>query len=281
MSKYLICKKQSEKNVNSKTNEESRQRMNTLYLVCSRSCMNQMEIPYLLNNSPDLHGESKAGEHYAEYMLNGESIDHEPGPLGKVRVHDDYWNLTSSEKEQYYNFDIRNELEITEEQLDGLLNLIEDKSIALVLHAQNLDFVFEWSRAKPVILINAVIGDWDRNIETWAAREYNYLMEDDENANFSGYDHVWPGSPEVANEFISRMHMDRELEDEDTDRLIKQEQWMKRPEIYTLWDTVGITPPDKEWIDAYIEDYDAHQEFNLELEAELRLEYDGHEYRYT
>ena len=60
--------------------------MNTLYLVVSRSCINQMEIPYLLNNSPDLHGESSPGQHWAGYELDGNPIDHEPGPLGKVRV---------------------------------------------------------------------------------------------------------------------------------------------------------------------------------------------------
>lgn len=249
--------------------------MNTLYLVCSRSCMNQMEIPYLLNNSPDLHGESKAGEHYATYELDNNPIDHEPGPLGKVRVHDDYWNLSDEDK-QWYNFDIRNEMEITEDQLNGLLNIIEDKSIALLLHAQNLDFVFEWSRAKPVIVINTIIGDWDRNIETWAAREYNYLMEDEKNANFSGYDHVWPGCEEVAEEFIGRMHMDKELENQDADRLIKQVQWMRAPEIYTLWDSVGIQPPQSEWVDAYLEDYASMQEHEVDLLVELRLAYDGH-----
>ena len=53
--------------------------MNTLYLICSHSCMSQMEVPYLLNNSPMLHGESQAGEHWASYELNGKQVDHEPG----------------------------------------------------------------------------------------------------------------------------------------------------------------------------------------------------------
>jgi len=253
--------------------------MNTLYLVCSRSCINQMEIPYLLNNSPDLHGESKAGEHYAGYELDGQPIDHEPGILGKVRVHDDYWNL-SEEDFQYYNFDVRNELNITTDMLDNLLNIIEDKSIAVLLHAHNLNDIWKWSRDKPVIVINTKIGDWEGNIETWAPREYNVLMEDDRNANYSGTDHAWPGCEEVAAEFVSRMHLDSELGREQADRLVTQSQWMIAPDIYTLWDTVGIAPPSKEWIDAYLQDYTEHQEYNHDLLVELRIAYDNHTGRY-
>lgn len=242
--------------------------------------MNQMEIPYLLNNSPDLYGESHAGEHYAGYELNGEPIDHEPGPLGKVRVHDDYWNLSGLDR-RYYNFEIRNELNISIEQLDGLLNLIHDKSIAVLLHAHNLEDIWAWSRAKPVILINAVITDWEDNIETWAAREYNYIMEDDRNANFSDADHHWPGCEAVADAFVARMHLDQDHQKREADRTISQPQWMRAPEIYTLWDTVGITPPSKEWIDEYLTDYKAHQEYNHELLAELRLAYDSHPNRYS
>lgn len=254
--------------------------MNTLYLVCSHSCMNQMEIPYLLNNSPDLFGNSKAGEHYAMYELDGKPIDHEPGPLGKVRVHDDYWNIID-EDNQWYNFDVRNALEITEEQLDGLLNLIENKNIAVLLHAHNLKFIWQWSRAKPVIMINATIGDWDKNIEYWAQREYNYLMEDDRNANYSGVDHAWPGCDQVAEDFIGRMHLDREWAEKEADRTITQVDWMRAPEIYGLWDKIGIASPSKEWIDAYLEDYNNHQEFEVDLLTELRLAYDGHKNRYT
>ena len=100
--------------------------MNTLYLICSHSCLSQMEVPYLLNNSPMLHGESQAGEHWASYELDGKEVDHEPGPLGKIRVHDDYWNISDEDRE-WYNYDIRNTMEISTEQLDGLLNLIKDK----------------------------------------------------------------------------------------------------------------------------------------------------------
>lgn len=245
---------------------------NTLYLVCSHSCMNQMEIPYLLNNSPELRGESGPGQHWAGYELNGEPIDHEPGPLGKVRVHDDYWNL-DWEDQKWYNFEVRNALEVTEEQLDGLLNISAKGNIALLLHAHNLDDVWRWSRDKAVIVINAVIGGWDQDIETWAAREYNYLMEDERNANYSGYDHHWPGCDKVAEAFVARMHLDAEWAKHDADRLIKQPQWMRAPEIHTLWETVGIEPPAPEWIEAYLKDYAEHQEHNVELEKELRDAY--------
>lgn len=247
--------------------------MNTLYLVCSHSCMNQMEIPYLLNNSPDLHGTSGVGQDWAGYELDGKEIDHEPGPLGKVRVHDDYWNLDNEDK-QWYNFDVRNTMTLTKEQYDGLLNLTDKYSIALLLHAQNIDDVWQWSRNDPVIVINPIISEWEGNIESWAAREYNYLMEDDRNANYSGYDHAWPGCEEVAKMFKQRMAYDQEIAQRQSDRLIKQPQWMRAPEIYTLWESVGISPPNKEWIDAYLEEYNSKQEHNVDLQIELREEYD-------
>ena len=248
--------------------------MHTLYLVVSRSCINQMEIPYLLNNSPDLHGTSGPGEHWAGYELNGQPIDHEPGPLGKVRVHDDYWNLDAEDKE-WYNFDIRNEMHISEEQLNGLLNISNKYSIALLLHAQNYDDIWAWSRTQNVIIVNPVISHWEDNINTWAAREYNYLMEDDRNANYSGYDHVWPGLDEVADAFVQRMNFDDHIATWDSDRLIKQPQWMRTPEIYTLWDSVGIQSPQSEWIDAYIDDYNKHQEYEINLIKELKEAYNA------
>jgi len=246
--------------------------MSTLYLVISQSCINQMEIPYLLNNSPDLHGNSSAGEDWAGYELNNEPIDHEPGPLGKIRVHDDYWNIDNEDK-QWYNFDVRNTMHITTETLDGLLNISKKYSIALLLHAQNYEDVWKWSRTQNVIIVNPVISDWEENVNTWAAREYNYLMEDDRNSNYSGFDHVWPGTAEVASIFKDRMDYDKEIEAWESDRLIKQPQWMRSPDINTLWESVGLTAPSDEWVDAYIADYAAHQEHEQTLVDELKEAY--------
>lgn len=239
-----------------------------------------MEIPYLLNNSPDLHGTSGPGEHWATYELNGEPIDHEPGPLGKVRVHDDYWNLDYKDNE-LYNFDVRNDLNISDEKLDKLLGLIEDKNIAVLLHAHNLEDIWAWSRSKPVIMINCTIGEWKDNIENWAMREYNYLMEDERNANFSDAEHAWPGCDAVADHFVARMHLDSEWKEKQSDRSITQVDWMQKPDIYSLWDKVGIQAPSKEWIDAYLEDYATHQEYNNDLLVDLRLAYDNHQNRYN
>ena len=47
-------------------------------------------------------------------------------------------------------------------------------------HAQNYKFIWKWSRNKLVIITsNTIIGDWDMDIENWAMREYNDIMEDD------------------------------------------------------------------------------------------------------
>ena len=79
---------------------------------------------------------------------------------------------------------------------------------------------------------------------------------------------------EVAQKFISRMQYDSEIAERNSDRLIKQPQWMRAPEIYTLWDSVGIEPPQSEWIDAYIDDYNKHQEYDMEMVNQLKDEYD-------
>ena len=71
--------------------------LKNLYLICSHSCMSQMEVPFLLNNSPNLWGSCDPDENWAEYDLPqlDTSIDCEPGPFGSVRVHDDYWKDSS------------------------------------------------------------------------------------------------------------------------------------------------------------------------------------------
>jgi len=242
--------------------------MNTLYLICSHSCMSQMEIPYLLNNSPMLHGDSQAGEHWAGYELNGEQIDHEPGPLGKIRVHDDYWNI-SDEDNKWYNYDVRNTMSITTEQLDGLLNLVTDKSISVLLHAQNYEDIWKWSRGHPVLLVRTAIDEWDGNIVSWAAREYNYLMEDDYNNNHSDYDHAWPGVEETVDQYVAKIKYNNEIRDVEADIILNQSQWLTLSGLETLWDTVGIDSPEQAWIQQYYEDYQSHQEIDHKLAKEL------------
>ena len=249
--------------------------MNTLYLICSHSCMSLMEVPYLLNNSSMLHGNSTAGEHWAGYELNGEQIDHEPGPLGKIRVHDDYWNI-SDEDSKWYNYDVRNTMEITKEQVDGLSNLITDKSIAILLHAQNYEDIFAWTRGLPVLLVRTAIDEWDGNIVSWTAREYNYLMEDDKNANYSGYDHTWPGIDTIVDRYATSKKYSCETGDNPTsDLVLNQSQWLTLAGLNTLWDSVGIDAPDQAWIDAYYKDYQEHQEINAELAKELTDAYNA------
>lgn len=249
--------------------------MNTLYLICSHSCMAQMEIAYLLNNSPELYGESNAGENYATYQLDGKDIDYEPGILGKVRCHDDYWNLTDYEK-QYYNFEIRNTLEIREDQLDGLLNISKSKSVALLLHAHNTKDIWRWSRKNYAVVVNATIGDWDMDIENWAMREYNDIMEDDRNANYSEQNHIFPGTQDVILNFVHKMRIDREWKDKNSfDYSIEQVDWMRSPEIYNLWEKVGLQPPSKKWVDEYLIDIKSKQEYNTQLLNDIRLEYDS------
>ena len=227
--------------------------MNTLYLICSHSCISQMEVPYLLNNSPMLHGESQAGQHWASYELDGKAIDHEPGRLGKIRVHDDYWNI-SDEDSKWYNYDVRNAMEITTEQLDGLLNLIHDevdgchKSIAVLLHAQNYRDIWKWSRNLPVVLIRTAIDEWDGNIVSWAAREYNHLMEDDRNANYSNDNHNWPGIEEIVNKYIAKVKYNNEIDEIEGDIILSQSQWSTLEGLDTLWDSIGIDTPDQNWI---------------------------------
>jgi len=230
--------------------------------------MSQMEVPYLLNNSPMLHGESQAGEHWASYELNGKEVDHEPGELGKIRVHDDYWNI-SDEDNKWYNYDVRNTMEITTEQLDGLLNLIESKSIAVLLHAQNYKDIWKWSRILPVIMIRTAIDEWDGNIVNWAAREYNYLMEDDANNYHSEYNHAWPGVDIIVKEYNSKKQYNNDIDDCEGDIILNQSQWSTLEGLNTLWNTVGIDAPDQNWIHQYYEDFQNHQEIEEELAKEL------------
>jgi hypothetical protein len=227
-----------------------------------------MEVPYLLNNSPMLHGESQAGEHWASYELDGKEIDHEPGELGKIRVHDDYWNISDVDN-QWYNYNVRNTMNISNDQLDGLLNLIETKSIAVLLHAQNYKDIWKWSRGIPVIMIRTRIDEWDGNIVSWAAREYNYLMEDERNANYSKDDHAWQSTETIVSNFNAKKQFNNEINDDEGDITLNQSQWSTLDGLNTLWDTVGIDSPDQNWIHQYYEDFQNHQEINKELAKEI------------
>lgn len=101
--------------------------MNTLYLVCTCGVSNDFEICNILNTSPELT---------------------------------DIKNLTDYDK-QYYNEEVYTELEIREDQLDAMLNITQDKSIALEIHAKNIQDVFMWSRDKFVVVLSLVAGDYE------------------------------------------------------------------------------------------------------------------------
>ena len=143
-----------------------------------------------------------------------------------------------------------------------------------MLHAQNYEDIWQWSRNLPVIMIRTSVDNWDGDIVSWAAREYNYLMEDDRNANYSDDDHSWPGIETIVDNFISKKQFNNGVHDEDAphnhgDILLQQSQWSTMSGLNTLWDSVGIDKPDQNWIHQYYEDFQNHQEINQELAKEL------------
>lgn len=250
-----------------------------LYLVCSHSCMSQMEIPYLLNNSPDLHGTSSVGQHWATYQLAGEVVDGETGPLGTVRVHDDYWNLTAADR-NWYNFQVRNQLNISVQQLDGLLNISQAHgNIALLLHAHNVADIYHWSRDHNVTVITTSIGEWESDIEYWAMREFNQIMQDDRNANHSTADHSWPGISGIVQAYLHRRNVDQHWQSLPCDVHLQQSQWQRMPDLYQLWDLVGITAPYTNWITDYYQEFQERQQYNTELLHQLRHAYEQHPQR--
>jgi hypothetical protein len=250
--------------------------MSHLYLVCSHSCMSQMELPYLLNNSPELHGTSGVGQHWATYELNGAPVDGENGPLGTVRVHDDYWNLDMQDR-VWYNFDIRNAMNISRQQIQGLLN-ISDRygKIALLLHAHNVRDIYKWTRELPVTLITTSIGEWESNIEYWAMREFNEIMEDDANANYSTDNHNWPGIDGIVEAYLHRRNVDETWRILPCDIHIQQAQWQRLPDLYNLWEHVGVAAPAADWIDDYYQEFQSKQVYNTPLLTELRSAYERH-----
>ena len=93
-------------------------------------------------------------------------------------------------------------MEITVSQLDGLLNLIKNKSIAVLLHAQNYHDIWKWSR-EPVIMIRTAIDKWDGDVVHWAL-ESIIPMLDPNNNNNSTDNHAWPGITEVVDKFLNQ-----------------------------------------------------------------------------
>jgi hypothetical protein len=248
-----------------------------LYIVCSHSCMSQMELAYLLNNSLDIEGTTDPELNWATYELNGATIDHEPGPFGDVRVHDDYWNIDLNERE-YYNFDVRNTMHITPDQLDKMYELATIRgTLCLLIHAHNTDDVMAWAQDKDATVIITAIGKWERDIELWTMREFNYLMQDEHNANYSDDDHSLEDIDAIVEQYIHRVHIDKEWQQKSCDLLIYQSEWQRAPDIYGLWDKVGLESPGKEWIDNYLDVFYNKQRFETEKLQKLREAFEEHD----
>lgn len=109
--------------------------MNTLYILYKSNTVDQEKLVYLLNNSPELCGEKP--------------------PVNNV---DEYTAFPDSDFE-WYNPEIKELTEINDLQLDGLLNIVQDKNAAVILDAENVQDIFNWSRGTPVILVDTVLDD--------------------------------------------------------------------------------------------------------------------------
>ena len=59
------------------------------------------------------------------------------------------------------------------------------------------------------------------------------------------------------------------------DFAIEQKDWMHSPDIYNLWEKVGLQSPSKQWIDEYLTDIKSKQEYNTNLLSDIRVEYDS------
>lgn len=238
--------------------------------------MSQMEIPFLINSSPDLGGPHDYEDHWATYELNGESIDHEPGIFGKVRVHDDYWNIDHDERE-YYNFEIRNNMYITTDQLDKMRQLAHIKQgISLLSHCavDNVKVVMDWAEDKDdVCVITTAIGTWERDIELWAMREFNFLMEDDRNANYSKADHSLTDIHDVLVAYRHRIDVDMQWRNEPSDVLLYQTDWQTLQGLKGMYSKLGISAPSNIWLENYLNNFYSKQEFNEELLMELAQEW--------
>jgi len=238
-----------------------------------------MEIPYLLNNSPDFFGEQPHNAHWASYELNGETVDGETGHFGTVRVHDDYWHLDDEDR-NYYNFNIRNNLKLSQADFDGFRHFVNKyENCALLLHAQNIEEIFRYvCRRLPddILVIGAYMGSWRNDLEYWAMREYNSIMEDDANANYSGVDHSFPGISGVVDAFEQKQRADdawyRRLLG-NCNAPMPQEHWQRLERIHDIYSRFEITPPSSRWIHDYFTTFQSKQEYNIETLTELRTEY--------
>lgn len=247
-----------------------------LYLIVSPSCLSQMEIPYLLNNSPDFFGEQPQDAHWAKYQLNDQEVDGETGVFGTVRVHDDYWNIDDEDR-QYYNFNVRNSMHLSREDFQGLLHFIPKyKNIALLLHATNIQDIFAWSLEHRITVIGAYMGEWRNDLEYWAMREYNSIMEDDANANYSQEDHNFPGIAGVVDAFQQKQRADEAWYNKllgNCNAPMEQEDWQRLERIPYIYDRFSITSPSQRWIQDYFKTFQSRQQYNIETLTQLRMEY--------
>ena len=122
-------------------------------------------------------------------------------------------------------------------------------------------------------MIRTSIDEWNGNIVHWASREYNDLMLDSKNNNNSTDSHTWPGVKEVVDKFKSKKSYNNLIDDCEGDIILKQSQWTTPEGLDTLWKTVGITPPDQNWISQYYDDFQNHQEIDQRVATELTNEY--------
>lgn len=240
-----------------------------------------MELAYLLNNSPDFFGEQPHGSHWATYELNGETVDGETGVFGTVRVHDDYWHLDSEDR-RYYNFNVRNSLKLSRADFEGFRHFTEKyDNCALLLHAQNVEEVYRYASRRlrdSITVIGAYMGIWRNDLEYWAMREYNTIMEDDANANYSGVDHRFPGIHGVVNAFAQKRRADNAWLQRlihNTDYQFAQDNWQRLEQIPELYRKLGIQAPGARWIQDYYTTFQSRQEYNIPQLVELRMEHDA------
>lgn len=248
-----------------------------LYLVLSPSCISQMELVYLMNCSPDFFGEQPHNENWATYEINGETVDGENGYFGTVRVHDDYWNIDDEDR-AWYNFEVRNSLRLSKAQFYGLTNLIPKyKNIALLLHAQNVEDIWDWSQQLDIKVVGAYMGTWSNNLEYWAMREFNDVMTDDANANYSDHEHRMLSIEHVVESFQHRSRADQEWWQMclgSTHYTVSQETWQRLEYLPLVYERCQIAKPKVKWMKDYFTSFQSRQEYNVDRLTKLRNAYD-------